>query len=180
MDEETRVEETVQETTEGTENSGGSEPVSFDDMLKNGYQAEFDRRVSKALNTAKTRWEQEQADSQDEAKKLAGMTKTQQERYQLDKDKAAFAQQQEAFAVQQLQVQMGSALQQRGLPASMAKWITGKDADTSMANLEEFETSYRAAVQSGINGVMRGKNPPAEPKKEQGEDPFLAGFNSKK
>lgn len=26
---------------------------SFDDMLKNGYQAEFDRRVSKAIETAK-------------------------------------------------------------------------------------------------------------------------------
>ena len=33
-------------------------PQSFDDILKNkDYQAEFDRRVQKALGTAKEKWE---------------------------------------------------------------------------------------------------------------------------
>ena len=65
----------TQQTTEGTQNSGGSTQPSFDEMLKNGgHQAEFDRRVTKAIATAKANWEKAQADEQNEAAKLAKMT----------------------------------------------------------------------------------------------------------
>ena len=64
----------TQQTTEGAQNSGGSAQPSFDEMLQNGYQAEFDRRVTKALTTARTNWEQAQAEEQNEAAKLAKMT----------------------------------------------------------------------------------------------------------
>ena len=37
----------------GEPNEGGQEPKSFDDLLKESdYQSEFDRRVTKAINTA--------------------------------------------------------------------------------------------------------------------------------
>lgn len=41
----------------GAEAAGSPSPApTFDDMLKGGYQAEFDRRVSKAIDTAKARF----------------------------------------------------------------------------------------------------------------------------
>ena len=50
----------------GNVNTGAQEPVgtkkqekTFDEILKNKeYQAEFDRRVQKAINTAKAKWEE--------------------------------------------------------------------------------------------------------------------------
>ena len=65
---------------EGTGGEGGDNPPSFDDFLKTGSnQAEFDRRVQKAVNTAVTnaqeKWQALTDDKLSEADKLAKMTK---------------------------------------------------------------------------------------------------------
>lgn len=156
------TETTQQQTAEGT-NSGGSAP-SFDDLLRSNpdYQAEFDRRMTKGLATARAKWEQSQAEEQDEAAKLARMTATQRERYQLDKDKAAFAQQQAQFAAQQMEVSVGAELQKRDLDASFARYLSGKTAEESKANIDKFEQVFRAAVQAGVKTALRGKGAPRE------------------
>lgn len=65
----------------GGEGGAGSDtPPSFDDFLKTGgNQAEFDRRVQKAVNTAVTKaqekWQALADDKLSEAEKLAKMTK---------------------------------------------------------------------------------------------------------
>jgi hypothetical protein len=159
-------EQSVPENTPGNQNGAGNETPSFDDLLKNGHQAEFDRRVSKAIATAKANWEKAQAEEQDEATKLARMTTAERERYQLDKDKQAFAEEQAKFAAQQMQVSVGAELQKRGLDASFARYLAGKTAEESKANLDEFEQVFRSAVQTGVKAAMRGKGTPREP--EQG------------
>ena len=65
---------------EGTGGEGGDNPPSFDDFLKTGgNQAEFDRRVQKAVNTAVTnaqeKWQALTDDKLSEAEKLDKMTK---------------------------------------------------------------------------------------------------------
>lgn len=46
---------------EQTEEKGAEQPQTFDDLLKDkNHQAEFDRRVTKALDTAKAKWQQEE------------------------------------------------------------------------------------------------------------------------
>ena len=59
---------------------GNNEPMSFDDFLgQEGNQAEFDRRVNKAVKTAVTnaeeKWKALTDDKLTEAEKLAKMTK---------------------------------------------------------------------------------------------------------
>jgi uncharacterized membrane protein YccC len=159
-------EQSVPENTPGNQNGAGNETPSFDDLLKNGHQAEFDRRVSKAIATAKANWEKAQAEEQDEATKLARMTAAERERYQLDKDRKAFAEEQARFAAQQMQVSVGAELQKRGMDASFARYLAGKTAEESKANLDEFERVFRSAVQAGVKAAMRGKGTPREP--EQG------------
>ena len=59
-------------------NAGINNPVTFDDFLKEGKnQAEFDKRVQKAINTAKTNWEEIMNSEKTEAEKLAKMNKEQ-------------------------------------------------------------------------------------------------------
>ena len=68
----------------GEGGAGGDTPPSFDDFLKTGgNQAEFDRRVQKAVNTAVTKaqekWQALADDKLSEAEKLAKMTKEEKE-----------------------------------------------------------------------------------------------------
>ena len=74
--------------TDGGGNGGenGSGMKSFDDFLKEeGNQAEFDRRVQKAVNTALTKaqdkWRTLTDDKVSEADKLARMTKEEKNQY---------------------------------------------------------------------------------------------------
>ena len=70
------------------QNTGANNnPVTFDDFLKKeGNQAEFDRRVQKAINTAKTNWEEIMNSEKSEAEKLAKMNKEQKLEYQAQKE----------------------------------------------------------------------------------------------
>ena len=74
-------------------NAGAEEPVgtetkttTFDDFLKGeGNQAEFDRRVQKAIETAKTKWQEINDAEKSEAEKLAKMNKEQKLEYEAQK-----------------------------------------------------------------------------------------------
>ena len=71
--------------SEGAGDAGDDTPPSFDDLLKNGHQAEFDRRVQRAINTALTnareKWQALTDDKLSEAEKLAKMTKEEKNQY---------------------------------------------------------------------------------------------------
>lgn len=65
-----------------------NKPVSFDDFLKGeGNQAEFDRRVQKAIETARTKWQEKNDAEKTEAERLAQMNETEKLQYELDKQK---------------------------------------------------------------------------------------------
>lgn len=73
----------------GTEGEAGNE-TSFDDFLSNPRnQAEFDRRVAKALSTQKSKLDDEYktnlADAKKEAEKLAKMNEEQKKQYEAEK-----------------------------------------------------------------------------------------------
>ena len=65
--------------------NGGTEPPTFDELLKGGHQAEFDRRVQKAIDTALTnaqqKWNALTDDKLSEAEKLAKMTQGERDKY---------------------------------------------------------------------------------------------------
>ncbi|MCD8340645.1 MAG: DUF4355 domain-containing protein [Clostridiales bacterium] len=157
------TEQAPAQTPEGAENSGGS-GLTFDQWLDSNpaYRSEFDRRNTKAVQTARTRWEQEQAETQDEATKLARMTAAQREKYQLDKDRQTLEQERAAFQRQQLEVQTGAQLQGMGYDAGFAKYLTGRDAEATSANLTAFDGLMRAYRASAVNDQMRGGTPPKD------------------
>ena len=169
MDEETKtVEQTEQQTTEtvGDAQNPGGAGLTFDQMLDSNpaYRSEFDRRNVKAVETARKKWEAAQVEEQDEAKRLEKMTAAQRERYQLDKDRAAFDAQRASFAAEQMRVTVGAELQKRGLDASFAKYLSGKTAEESTANLEEFEGIWNKAISAAVTDRMRGGGAPKAPK----------------
>lgn len=74
----------------GAGSNGADGTVTFDDFLKGeGNQAEFDRRVQKAVNTAVTnaqaKWKALTDDKLSEAEKLAQMTKEEKAEYKASK-----------------------------------------------------------------------------------------------
>ena len=128
----------------GANSDGGNDTPTFDDLLKDKkFQSEFDSRVSKALATARAKWEENAKEQADEAKKLSNMNKEERERYNLDKDRQAFEQEKAAFAKKQLETAVAAELLQRKLPAQFAAFLTGSDKRIWKPLTPHFKRQYR-------------------------------------
>lgn len=124
-----------------------------------GYKTEYETM----LTAEREKWQSDAQQEQSEARKLEKMTAAERREYKLSQGEQRLAEKMAEFERRQLVVQTGEELGKRGLPSSMAKWLAGKDADATKANIDAYEQDYRKAVQEGINGAMRGKTPPKEP-----------------
>ena len=84
------MEENKENVNAGATEPVGTEtkPITFDDFLKGeGNQAEFDRRVQKAIETAKNKWQEINDAEKSEAEKLAKMNKEQKLEYEAQKER---------------------------------------------------------------------------------------------
>lgn len=158
------MEQAAPETKGDVQNPGGQE-LTFDQWLDSNpaYRSEFDRRNTKAVNTARANWEREQQDNADEARKLANMSEAQRARYLFDQEKQRFAADKAAFEREKLVAATASELRKRGLPDFAAAHLTGADAETTSANIERFEGDWQTALQASVTDRMRGSKPPREP-----------------
>lgn len=139
--------------TDGGESGGTEGKGSFDDFLSDPKnQAEFDRRVAKALSTQKAKLDGEYqnnlADAKKEAEKLAKMNAEQKKQYEAEKKDQLIKSQQEEI----------DKLKQDALRAELSKeaarimkadhdiiatqdmldFVVGKDSETTNANIAKL------------------------------------------
>lgn len=158
--------------TEAAKGGTGSETPTFDELLSSNknYQSAFDAKITSALNKAKKKWEQQQANEADEAKKLAKMSESEREKYQLSKERTDFEQEKAEFEREKLKTAVGTELLNRNLPASFAELLTGEDADESKANIDAFEKEFNAALAQAKEKAMRGTEVPKGQNEPKGSD----------
>lgn len=171
------VKETL-ETTEGTNqeqldtggaagNDGGQEPepLSFDAWLESNkdYQAEFDRRVSKAtstaVNNARERWETITDEKVSEAEKLAKMTKDERDRYNMQKRVKGLEAREKAIMKKELQATAKNALAEKELPLELAELLDYTDAEACNKSIDALDLAFRNAVADAVNERLKGAEP---------------------
>lgn len=137
------------------------EPLSFDEMLKEStYQSEFDKRVAKALETAKTKWQSEIESKQAEAEKLAQMKE--QERHQYELDKANKERDEAISKLNAYQLKEQVIKDNEDIPSSLIDLIDFKVFNTAeLVNrqLETIKAVYKKSVEDGINDAFKEKSP---------------------
>ena len=155
------------------EGAGGSDtPPSFDDFLKTGgNQAEFDRRVQKAVNTAVTKaqekWQALADDKLSEAEKLAKMTKEEKAQYMQQKREKELADREAAITRKELIAEAKNTLASDGLPQELAEVLDYSDADTCKKSMEKVKEVFQRAVETAVEEKLKGGKPP---KKAPGGD----------
>lgn len=149
---------------EGAGGDGNQEQKSFDDVLKNkDYQAEFDRRVNKAIETAKSKWEALMDDKLTEAEKMAKMTKEEKAAYQQKKKEKEMADREAAVTRRELMAEAKNTLAEKNLPVELAEVLDYADADTCKKSLETVEKAFQKAVQAGVEERLKGDKPLKKP-----------------
>lgn len=142
------------------------EPLSFDDFLsQEGNQAEFDRRVNKAIQTAVTnaqkKWKTLADDRVSEAEKLAQMTGEEKEKYRADKAEKELADLKRQIAMGDMAKTARKMLsdEQISIPDEIINNLVTDDAESTKTAVESFAKVFKEAVQAGVKEALRG-NPP--------------------
>lgn len=143
----------------------GQEPISFDDFLKGeGNQAEFDRRVQKAVNTAvknaQQKWKIMTDDQISEAEKLAAMTKEEKAEYLRQKQEKDLAVREANITKRELMAEAKNTLAEKNLPSELAEELNYTDADSCKKSMEAVEKAFQKAVQAAVEEKLKGGKPP--------------------
>lgn len=156
----------------GGDESMGNEPPSFDDLLKDGHQAEFDRRVREAIDTALTnaqeKWQALTDDKLSEAEKLAKMTKEEQAQYKQQKREKELADKEMAITRRELMAEAKNTLTEKKLPVGLAEVLNYMDADSCNKSIEAVEKAFQEAVEAGVQERLKGGTPPTKAPEGQG------------
>lgn len=146
-----QTETVVAETTQVED-----KPLTFDEILGDKtYQAEFDRRVQKAIDTARTKWEVEEQTKRTEAEKLAKMDAEQKAKYELKKaneERDSALAKLNAYELKNTAIKIA---QEKGLDISLLE-----DIDFSKQNAETINTiidTKKAVFDKALEKAMNEK-----------------------
>ena len=147
-------------------NSAGAanEPLSFDGFLaQEGNQAEFDRRVQKAIDTAvsnaQQKWQALADDKLSEAEKLAKMNKEEKAAYMQQKKEKELSDRESAVARKELMAEAKNTLAEKKLPAGLAEVLNYTNAESCNKSIDAVEKAFQAAVEVAVQERLKGGDP---------------------
>lgn len=154
-----------QENAGGTEGAQGAQGTSFDDFLKDPKnQAEFDRRVEKAISTSRSKIEAEIEErinnARTEAEKMAKMNADQKAQYEREKKEAEIAKREAEITRRELAATAKETLAEKGLPLALAAVLNYENAEKCTESIKAVEEAFQAAVQQAVNDKLAGGKPP--------------------
>lgn len=126
-------------------------------------QSESDRKTTKALETAKAKWEEEYKqkleEEKSEAEKLASLSAE-------DRAKASFEEQKKQWEKEKAEYlkdkMMGETIKQLSsekLPVDFATYVFADTAEEVKTNIEAFKTAWNTALDEAITERLKGKTP---------------------
>ena len=144
------------------DDKGAKKLSNFDEFLKDSKnQAEFDRRVQKAIETAKTNWQEIMDNEKSEAEKLAKMNKEQKLEYQAQKAEQEKANALAKLNAYELKEQALKVASEKGLDVSLLNFFdfsTAK-ADEINTKIDEISIAFNKAVEKAVNERLKEDTP---------------------
>lgn len=146
----------------GSANNSENQPKSFDDWLaaNKEYQAEFDRRTQKALNTQKDKLEVLFSEKTTEAEKLAKMNEKEKSQYLQQKHERELADREAGITRRELMAEAKNTLAEKKLPVGLAEVLNYADADSCNKSITAVEKAFQEAVEAAVKERLKGGEPP--------------------
>ena len=136
----------------------------FDALLKQrDFQSEFDRRVSRALETARGKWAQETKQKIEracaEAERLARMSGEERMAHDFAQREAALNDREQKIVRRELRAEAARMLSERALPMELMEALNYESAEQVNLSMDAAEKAFKQAVQTGIEERMRASVP---------------------
>ena len=133
-------------------------------MTKEEYQqalnSEADKRVSQALKTSQAKWETEfkekLAAERVEAEKLAKLSESEKQKVIFERQQKELEESKQSFQNERLKFEAVKIMTDKQVPISFIDILVSKDAETTMANIDNFKTNFDLAVQKAVEERFKG------------------------
>lgn len=155
------------ENTAGTLNEG--QGVSAPESTEKTYtQAEVDmmlqREGDRRVSSAQKKWEKDLA----EADKLRSMNESQRKEYEYEQRIKELETKEREFEITRNKLEASKIMAERGLPVSFVDYMVAEDADEMLANINKFETEFKAAVADAVAAKVASPAPKTGSAKQSG------------
>lgn len=181
-------ETTPTSTLDGGEGAvqNSSEPQSLDDLLASNkdFQKEFDRRITKSLETAKAKWQTEYdaklIAEKNEAEKLAQMNAEQKLNYELKKVKEELKAKNTELNSISLYKEASNIAKEKGLPIEYLDLIDfgSQNAESINTSIDKLLEIRNRDLELSLRSALREQKPMQRKSEREKIDPYIAGFNS--
>ena len=158
------------------------------ELSKEEYQkkldAEADRRVTKALQTAKQKWESEFGEKlekeKQEAVRLEKLSADEKEKELREKQLKELEERENQLKYKELLSDTKNILHDEKIPVKFADVLVQESAEKTKEKIDAFKKEWQSAIEEAVNERLKGSTPrkPGEPEKND-LDPFLQGFTKK-
>lgn len=133
---------------------------TFDDVLSDKeLQAEFDRRLQKALDTQKSKLEVLFDEKATEAEKLAKMNEREKAQYLQQKREKEISDRESSITKRELMAEAKNTLTEKKLPLGLAEVLDYTDADKCNASIAAVESAFNEALEAAVQDRLKGSNP---------------------
>ena len=140
----------------------GEQPQTFDDILKNkDYQAEFDRRINKALATSKTKWDAQLPElvkqEFDKHKSYEQLTDEEKKQKLIDDEWAKINEAKSQVERSNLIASIKQDLAEKELPIKVGDFdfselfSSAGDSEKALQAVNAFKEAYQAALQTEVD-----------------------------
>lgn len=142
----------------GANNEPAQQTKTFDDILTNKeYQAEFDRRINKAIETSRTKWQADMEAEKSEAEKLAKMKAEEKLQYELDKSNKERDNVIAELNAYKLKTEATEIATEKKLPISFLKNIDFRSVKAEELNdkIEEMSRDFQNELEKAVNEKLK-------------------------
>jgi len=156
------MEENQNVDTGAVNESVETKPMSFDEVLSNKeYQAEFDRRVQKAIATHDEKMKAINDAEKTEAERLASMNEKQKLEYQAQKERTEKENALAELNAYKMKEQATVIASEKGLDVSLLNLIDFRTvtAEKLTENIENLSTSFNKAVENAVKNRLKEETP---------------------
>ncbi len=140
--------------------------LTFDEILEDkNYQSEFDKRVSKAIETAvgnaKTKWEEDKKAEKIEAEKLAEMNEIQKKDYEIERLNKELAKRDEKQEADNLEKEALKQATEKGIDLGLMGTIdySKETAETVAEKMKIFTTVSKKIYEQAISDYSKEPTP---------------------
>lgn len=130
-----------------------------EEEVKKMVQAEADRMTTKGLQTAREKWEAEQAEKLKQAKELAELSAEERAKKEFELERESFLKEKAEIIKERLTLQTEKDLISKGLPPDFASMLVAENPEVTLKNINMFEQKFRAALEVAIDERVKGRTP---------------------